>query len=137
MIKTYRDNPDFFLKAACGCATAMENKKAEAIQLLDVRGKTLIADFFLMCSCSSKPQVKAVHTDIRKRLKKEGLVFLGEEGTPESGWILIDCSEVIIHIFTKPLYDYYNIEAAWPEAVSIDWKGENETHQKHSRKRSK
>lgn len=111
----------------------MEEKKADDIHLLDVRGKTLIADFFLICSCSSIPQIKAIHNDIRKRLKEEGLVFLSEEGTPSSGWILIDCSEVIIHIFNKPLHDYYNIETVWPEAEFIDWKGDNETNQNHCR----
>ena len=87
--------------------------------LLDVRGQCSFADFFVICSGESPRQVRAVSDEIEGALKKEGVLPHHREGSLDSGWILLDYSDVIIHIFGAEERDYYKLEELWSKARVI------------------
>jgi len=84
--------------------------------LLDVREKCSFADFFVICSGESARQLRSIGDDIEATLKKEGVLPHHREGSVESGWFLLDYSDVIIHIFGAEERDYYKLEDLWSEA---------------------
>ena len=98
---------------------AAEDKKASDIVMLDLRPVALIADYFVLCDGQSTRQLRAIADGIVESLKEEGERPLRVEGTPESGWILIDFGAVIAHIFSPELRRYYDLESLWKEAPMV------------------
>jgi ribosome-associated protein len=93
-----------------------EDKKAADIVLLDLGELTTLADAFVICSGGSERQISAIADGIVEGLKDERVKPIGREGTPESHWVLIDYGSVIVHVFTPPERDYYQLEKHWGEA---------------------
>ena len=98
---------------------AAEDKKASDIVMLDLRPVALIADYFVLCDGQSTRQLRAIADGIVESLKEEGERPLHVEGTPESGWILIDFGAVIAHVFSPELRKYYDLESLWKEAPMV------------------
>lgn len=99
---------------------AVMGKKATDLVLLDIRGLSSIADFFIICSGSSNRQVMAIAEFIQVDLKKHGIKPLGVEGIKEGHWILLDYGHVIIHVFYEPLRSFYDLEGLWTDAKRIN-----------------
>jgi ribosome-associated protein len=93
--------------------------KAEDIVLLDVRRATYIADYFVICTATSERQMAALSERIRERAKESGIEILHIEGTPDSGWLLVDFGDVILHIFSAALRDFYRLEKVWSDATVV------------------
>ena len=104
---------------ALKAAEASEDKKANDIQILDVRGLTVIADYFLICSGSSETQVKAISRSIEERLAKEGLRPKKTAGKDQARWILLDYADLIVHVFHEDERKYYELERLWADAARI------------------
>ena len=96
-----------------------EDKKAADIVLLDLGELTTLADAFVICSGGSERQIAAIADGILEALRDEGVKPFGREGTPESHWVLVDFGSVIVHIFTPPERDYYELEKHWSGAKTI------------------
>ncbi len=96
-----------------------EDKKAADIVLLDLGELTTLADAFVICSGGSERQISAIADGIVEGLKDERVKPIGREGTSESHWVLIDYGSVIVHVFTPPERDYYQLEKHWAEAKTI------------------
>jgi ribosome-associated protein len=96
-----------------------EDKKAADIVLLDLGELTTLADAFVICSGGSERQIAAIADGILAPLRDEGIKPFGREGTPESHWVLVDFGSVIVHIFTPPERDYYQLEKHWAGAKVI------------------
>jgi len=96
-----------------------EDKKAADIVLLDLGELTTLADAFVICSGGSERQIAAIADGIVSALRDEGVRPLGREGTPESHWVLLDFGSVIVHVFTPPERDYYQLERHWAGARTI------------------
>ncbi len=94
-------------------------KKASHITLLDLRGVSIIADYFLICSGESERQLKAIAEEVQEKLDAQGITPRRVEGTPESGWILLDYSAVIVHIFDVTRRSYYQLEEVWQQARTL------------------
>jgi len=77
---------------------------------------TLLADYFVMCNANSTPQFKAIVDEVDKRATQAGSRRLHLEGEPESGWILLDYGQVVVHVFDPELRAYYNLEELWNKA---------------------
>ena len=95
------------------------DKKAADIVLLDLGGLTTLADAFVICSGGSERQIAAIADGILEKLRDEGIKPIGREGTPESHWVLVDFGSVIVHVFTPPERDYYQLEKHWSEARTV------------------
>ena len=96
-----------------------EDKKAADIVLLDLAGLTTIADFFVICSGGSERQLDAIAEGVLDGLRAEGLRPIGREGEAASHWVLVDFGSVIVHCFTPPERDFYQLEKHWSEAKTI------------------
>lgn len=96
-----------------------EDKKAADIVLLDLAGLTSLADHFVICSGGSDRQLEAIADGIVSGLRDEKVRPFGREGTAASHWILVDFGSVIVHIFTPPERDFYQLERHWGEAKTI------------------
>ncbi len=96
-----------------------EDKKAADIVLLDLAGRTTLADYFVICSGGSERQLAAIADGVIGTLRDEGVRPIGREGEAASHWILVDFGSVIVHIFTPPERDYYELEKHWSEAKTI------------------
>ena len=94
----------------------MEEKLGEDILLLDIRGLSPFADFFVICSGNSERQLKALVESVREMTKKElGVLPHHIEGEPFSGWVLLDYIDVVVHVFDPDLRTYYDLEGLWQE----------------------
>ncbi len=96
-----------------------EDKKAADIVLLDLAGVTTMADYFVICSGGSERQIQAIADGIVDALRADGVRPIGREGEAASHWILVDFGSVIVHVFTPPERDYYELEKHWSEARTI------------------
>ncbi len=93
-----------------------EDKKAADIVLLDIGELTTLADAFVICSGGSERQISAIADGIVEGLRDERVKPIGREGTSQSHWVLIDYGSVIVHVFTPPERDYYQLEKHWSAA---------------------
>lgn len=91
----------------------LENKQANDIKVIDLDNKSSIADYFVIATGNSINQNKALLEYIEENLKKENYDILSIEGLRDGNWILIDCGDIIVHIFTSSQRDFYNIEDLW------------------------
>jgi ribosome-associated protein len=92
------------------------DKKGEDILLLDIRGLSIIADYFILCNGSSERQLGTLRSSVREDVKGacESLP-LRVEGNPSSGWILMDYGSVVVHLFAPELRIFYDLEGLWQE----------------------
>ena len=93
-----------------------EDKKAADIVLLDLGELTTLADAFVICSGGTERQIAAIADGIVGGLRDEGIRAIGREGAAESHWVLLDFGSVIVHVFTPPERDYYQLERHWSGA---------------------
>ncbi len=96
-----------------------EDRQASDILLLDVRGICSYADAFVLMTVESRRQGQAVREAMHKGLKESGQPVLRTEGDTDSGWLLMDFSDVIIHIFAVEQREIYSLEQLWRSAVPL------------------
>ena len=93
--------------------------KGEDTHLLDIHEKSILADYFVICSGTSTRMVKALVNHVEDEVKKEFGLNSRVEGEAMAGWILADYGVVIVHIFSPDRRDYYSLEELWAEAKTI------------------
>jgi ribosome-associated protein len=96
-----------------------EDKQASDIVMLDLRKLNTIADYFVVCSGESDRQLKAILEAIDEGMGREFGRHVRFEGTPDTGWVLLDYGDVVVHIFSVALRDYYRIERLWSKATPV------------------
>jgi ribosome-associated protein len=107
-------------RMAMACAEAAADKKAEDIQIIDLRGISDFTDFFIVCSGTSDPQLKAIAGGIRTRVREEfGHGAYSEDGAPTSRWVVIDFAQVIVHVFHSEARSFYLLEDLWGDAPRV------------------
>ena len=94
-------------------------KQAVDISLLDIRPLTGFADYFVIMTAESRRHLEALKEDIVKGLKDSGASLHHAEGNPASGWILLDFSDVIVHLFGAEERSYYSLDQVWAEAAQV------------------
>ena len=92
-------------------------KKAKEVLILDLRGLTDIAEFFVVASGASERQVKTVSESVETGMKEKGMRPLSMEGYEEGRWVIIDYGDVVLHTFLEPLRELYDLESLWIEAA--------------------
>lgn len=94
----------------------LQEKKALDILLMDMRSLTDTYDFFILCSGTSDQHVKSLADDVREGLKKAGEPPWHIEGNDTRRWVLIDCVDLVIHIFRQEAREFYALERLWGDA---------------------
>jgi len=95
------------------------DKQASNIVLLDTREVSSFADYFVMCSGDSTRQIETIRDEVGQVLKQEGILPHHHEGTVESGWLLLDYGDVIVHIFAPLEREYYQLDKLWDQATTL------------------
>ena len=103
-------------------ARTLVAQKGQELVILDVKGLSSLWDYFIICSGGSKRHVQALAEHLQQDLGKAGMKPLGVEGLEEGNWVLLDYVDVVIHLFIKPLRDFYDLEGLWVEATRLSVK---------------
>lgn len=98
---------------------ALDSKKAVEISALEVGSLTIVADYFVIAAGSSTTQVRALADEVEYQLGLEGITPRQIEGR-STGWILLDCYDVVIHVFLQDQREYYNLEKLWADSTPMD-----------------
>ena len=94
-------------------------KQATDIVLLDVRKICSFSDYFVICSGESKRQIEAIRDDIGQALKKDGILPHHYEGTIDSGWLVLDFGNIVVHIFAPLEREYYQLDELWGKTAPV------------------
>jgi ribosome-associated protein len=102
---------------------SLDDDKAEDIVVIDLAGKTEIADFMVIANGRSQRQVGTMADHLQRKMKKGGLKSVTAEGLSNCDWVLIDGGDVIVHLFRPEVRDFYSLEKIWagpgaPDAAS-------------------
>jgi ribosome-associated protein len=92
---------------------ALDELKAKEVRVIDVRGKTSIADTLVIASGTSTRHVKALADEVVRFVKKAGMLPLGVEGQTEAEWVLVDLGDVIVHVMLPRIREFYGLERMW------------------------
>jgi ribosome-associated protein len=98
---------------------ALDAKKGQNMVLLDVRESSGITDYCLIVSGSSAPHLKALANGVQRALKEDGVSSYRKAGAPQSGWMVLDYLDLIIHIFSREAREYYALEDLWASAPRL------------------
>ena len=101
-------------------AQAMDSKKGKDIRVLETDGVTTLADYFVLCSGSSAPQLKALADAGEKAMKDHGILPHHVEGHRGGTWILQDYGDVVVHVFDKEARAFYDLDRLWANAKTVD-----------------
>lgn len=101
-------------------AQAMDSKKGKDIRVLETDGVTTLADYFVLCSGSSAPQLKALADAGEKTMKDHGILPHHVEGHRGGTWILQDYGDVVVHVFDKEARAFYDLDRLWADAKTVD-----------------
>ncbi len=98
---------------------AISNRKGWDIVMLDIRPLSFLADYFIIASGATERQVKAILEEIMAKTAEREEQPLHTEGEPESGWVILDYGDVIVHLFTPSQREYYDLEGLWRDAPLV------------------
>jgi len=97
--------------------SALGEKKAEDIEEIDLKGRTIIADYFVVASGTSNIHIRSIADGVVEKMKKKGVRPDRIEGYQEAKWVLVDYGDVIVHIFAVEECSFYDIESLWRAAA--------------------
>lgn len=92
---------------------ALEDRKGVDVKTYDVRGKSSLADFFVVATGSAAPHLKALIAESQSVMKDAGVMSYRTSGDPESGWIVVDYVDIVVHVFSPEARAYYALERLW------------------------
>ena len=96
-------------------ADVLDSKKGRDIKVLHVADKTVIADYFVICSGNTGTQIKALADEVEYRIGLREVNAYGVEGRENGAWVIVDYSNVIVHIFTRDARDFYKLDKLYAD----------------------
>lgn len=96
-----------------------EDKQANEIVLLDIRTQSAFADYFVICSADNERQLRAIVEHIDEKVHQEFGLDPRIEGTADTGWIVLDYDDIVVHIFSPAQRDYYRLERLWSQVPPV------------------
>lgn len=99
---------------------ALDSKRAQKIELLKVGDITILADYFILCTATSTTQIRTLSDLCEEAAENLGEVIHHKEGERESGWVLLDFSTVVVHIFLPEQREFYGLERLWSDGEQVD-----------------
>jgi len=98
---------------------ALASRKAQDLVILDLRGLTIITDFFIIATGSSGVNIRALADAVLEDARKEGIKGVTPEGMDEAAWVLLDLGDVVVHIFDAEHRDFYQLERLWIDGLRV------------------
>ncbi|MBI3297332.1 MAG: ribosome silencing factor [Elusimicrobia bacterium] len=111
----------YYKKLAVQAARAADDKKAEQIVLLHVAALTGVADYVMIASCASVPQLEAVEDHIKKTFKDDGLLMHHRDGRLSEKWRVLDYGGLLIHLMHPAAREHYRLETIYQGAKKVRW----------------
>jgi ribosome-associated protein len=109
------------------CLDVCQDRQAKDIVLFDVTGRSILADYYLICSGNSEPHLRAICNHLQKVLAEKGVRPQHVDGAAASQWIVMDYGDVLVHIFHPEIREYYQLETLWEEEKIIFRSEQDET----------
>ena len=106
---------------AVTAARAAAAKQAVDVTILDVHGLIVITDYFVICSGQTDRQIKTLVEEVEKAVRDIGEKPIRREGDADSGWVLLDYIDVVVHVFAQEEREYYDLERLWRDAPRLGW----------------
>lgn len=107
------------LELAKRCCRVLDEKKAAALTVLDVSEQSSITDFLVIATATSEPHLRALRVELEKVLDAAGARIVGMEAAQESGWMVVDAFDVMVHLFLPEPRERYGLERLWRDATEI------------------
>ena len=104
---------------ALSIAETLADTPAADTIVLDISGRSSFADFFVICSGENERQLRAIASSVRERLSADHRHPRRQEGEPESGWIVLDYGDVIVHVFDADQRQFYRLEELWADSITV------------------
>jgi ribosome-associated protein len=101
------------------CCQVLDDKKAGDITILDVSAQSSITDYLVLATATSQPHLRALRIDLEKALDAAKVHLVGVEMAQESGWLVIDAFDVMIHLFLTETRERYGLERLWRDATEV------------------
>ena len=98
---------------------ALEDKKGEDIKIIDISEVSPIADYFVLASGSNRNQVQAMADSVEEKMHKDGFHLKQVEGYDSANWILMDFTDIVVHIFDKESREFYDLERIWKDGKIV------------------
>ncbi len=98
---------------------ALEEKKAEDIQIIDISEISAIADYFIIANGTNRSQIQALADSVEEKLGRAGVQFKQMEGYDTANWILMDFLDIVVHIFDKDNRAFYDLERIWRDGKQV------------------
>ena len=108
---------------AVTAARAAAAKQAADVTILDVHGLIVITDYFVIASGETDRQVKTILEEVERAVRELGEKPIRREGDADSGWVLLDYIDVVVHVFAQEEREYYDLERLWRDAPRLGWNG--------------
>ena len=99
---------------------ALDDKKGNDIQIIKIEELTIVADYFVICTANSNTHVRALADEVEYQLGVGALPYVRLEGTDSNEWKVVDCHDVIVHIFSDEAREFYKLEKLWSDAQEVD-----------------
>jgi ribosome-associated protein len=101
------------------CCSVLAEKKAADVRVLDVSAVSSITDFLVIATATSEPHLRALRIELEKAFEAAGARLVGEEAARESGWLVIDAFDVMVHLFNAEKRRHYGLESLWRDAGEV------------------
>jgi len=102
------------------CRELADNKKAENIVILEVRELSSVTDYFVICTGTSEPHLRAIVEEITDKLREQhALRPRAMDGTLQTAWVVLDFFDVIVHVMRAEIREHYDLEGLWGDAPRV------------------
>lgn len=99
---------------------ALEDKKAENIQIIDISELSIVADYFVITNGANKSQIQALSDNVEEKLAAQKIVPRNIEGYNTANWILMDYNDILVHIFDMESRGFYDLERMWRDGKTVE-----------------
>lgn len=115
-----KDSPERTLEQIRSCCRALDDKKAENLKILKVEGLSPITDYMVLATGTSEPHLKALRNELERTFKDSRITITGADRDTNSGWVILDAFDFMVHLFTKEKRDYYGMDSLWKDAEEVE-----------------
>ena len=120
MIETKERPTGVITEQMRACVQALDDKKADNLKVLDLRGKSTITDYFIIATGTSEPHLRAMSGELEKVLDALQVETIRSGTSGRTGWVVVDAYDFIVHLFTAEVRAFYNLEGLWKDAIPLD-----------------
>ena len=100
-------------------AEVLDAKKGRDVKIIHVEEKTVIAEYFVLCTGNSSTQVKGLVGEVEYQLERRGVTPYNVEGRDNNSWILMDYSNIIVHVFSREAREFYNLDKLYGDSSTV------------------